>query len=107
METKRDENGIGPGMKFDQDKLRWDLLPMDAVQEAVKIMTFGARKYSANNWQKLEDFDNRYYGALMRHLTAWRLGESRDPESGELHLSHALTDLIFLLWNELRKDIPK
>ena len=63
------------GMKFDGDKLRWDLLPIDAIQEAVKRYTHGVEKYAPDNWQRVDDPVNRYYGALQRHLAAWRMGE--------------------------------
>jgi len=43
----------------------------------------------------------------MRHLNAWRLGESIDPESGLHHLKHALTNVIFLMWFELKKKLKK
>ena len=36
------------GLKFDTDKLRWDLLPMEVIEECVKILTFGAKKYDDN-----------------------------------------------------------
>jgi hypothetical protein len=91
------------GKKFDTGKLRWDLLPLDCVEEVVKILTFGAEKYDANNWQLVEDGENRYYAALMRHLTASRLGEKTDSESGLSHLSHAMCNIVFLLWLEKHK----
>ena len=89
------------GIKFDKEKLRYDLLPPEILEAAATIFTFGANKYGANNWQKLEDFNNRYYAALERHIQAWRKGEKVDKESGERHLSHALVNVMFLLWNEL------
>ena len=89
------------GIKFDKEKLRYDLLPPEVLEAAATIFTFGANKYGANNWQKLEDFNNRYYAALERHIQAWRKGEEVDEESGESHLSHALVNIMFLLWNEL------
>jgi len=87
------------GMKFDDDKLRWDLLPFDAIEEIVKIMTFGAKKYAPNNWQKVDA--DRYIAALMRHLVAHLKGEKLDQESGILHLSHIACNIIFLIWKEL------
>jgi hypothetical protein len=64
---------------------------------------FGKKKYGANNWMKLENAPERYYNALMRHMTAWWGGESIDPESGYSHLAHAGCCLIFLLWFEEQK----
>ncbi len=89
------------GMKFDDDKLRWDLLPYDAVEKIVEIMTYGAKKYAPNNWQKVEA--QRYYAALMRHLVAELKGEDYDQESGFLHLAHMACNALFLLWKKINK----
>jgi len=84
------------GMKTDNDKLRWDLLPFDVIEEIVDIMTYGAKKYEPNNWKKVEMW--RYKAALLRHIVAWWLGEDLDKESGRHHLSHALCNLVFIRW---------
>ena len=97
------ENTTSKGKKFDSDKVRYDLIPQGVDEELAKILTFGAKKYGENNWQKLDNFNNRYYAAARRHLEAWRSGEDIDPESGEHHLSHALTNLAFLVWNNIKK----
>lgn len=39
------------GNKFDNGKLRYDLLPFASIDEVVKVLTFGAEKYVDNNWQ--------------------------------------------------------
>jgi hypothetical protein len=90
-----------PGKKFDNDKLRWDLLPIDCVEDVVKILSFGAKKYGSNNWQGVEP--DRYYAALMRHLSASRQGELNDSESGLSHMAHVMCNVVFLLWFEKHK----
>jgi len=90
---------IKEGLKYDEDKLRWDLLPYDALEKIVEILTYGAKKYSPNNWQKVES--NRYYAAMMRHMVAELKGEDCDQESGLLHLSHLACNAIFLLWKKI------
>lgn len=92
------QDNFGPGLKFDTDKLRWDLLPIECVEEVVKILSFGAKKYGPNNWQNVEP--DRYYAALMRHLVASRKGEKLDPESGLSHMAHVMCNVLFLLWFE-------
>lgn len=89
------------GMKDDKNKLQWELLPYDAIEEIVKIMTHGAIKYEPDNWKKVAP--ERYFGALMRHLVADVKGESFDKDSGFLHLSHATTNIIFLLWLRMKE----
>ena len=99
----KDDGRNGPG----QQKLRWDLLPVECTEEIVKVLTMGAAKYSANNWQLVEDATERYYAAALRHLAAWRQGEHKDPESGLSHLSHVLCNVTFLLWFEKEKEKKK
>jgi hypothetical protein len=85
------------GMKDDAGKLRYELLPMAPVDEIVRVLGFGAAKYDDDNWRRVEDAENRYYAAAMRHLSAWRQGENIDPESGRSHLAHAACCLVFLM----------
>jgi hypothetical protein len=86
-----------PGVKFDGEKAKWDLLPMRAVSSVVDVLTFGARKYAPWNWARVPDQRPRYYAACLRHLVAWWHGERLDPDSGLPHLAHAVCCLLFLL----------
>jgi len=94
--------------KFDQGKLRHDLVMPEVINELAKVMTYGAEKYSPNSWQLVDDAENRYYAALLRHIYAYRLKEKEDPESGINHLSHAMANLQFLLYfqNKGNEDAP-
>ena len=92
------------GVKYDNDKDRWDLLPIECVEPIVKVLTFGAKKYTDNNWKKIPNKRDRYYAALMRHLVAYRKGEIVDKESGLPHLAHAGCCLIFMIWEEQNVD---
>lgn len=88
----------GDNKKHDKGKPMWDLLPWRQVAKIVDVMTFGANKYGSNTWQGIDDGKNRYFAALMRHLTAWKDGEKIDPESGIHHLAHAGCCLLFMMW---------
>ncbi len=83
-------------MKFDSGKLRYNLVPPKAMEEMAKVLTYGAKKYKPNNWKEVDDTE-RYIDALYRHLEAWRAGEALDSESNLSHLSHALTNIAFLI----------
>lgn len=96
--TGRKDDGAKGGVMKD----RWDLLPLGPVREIVRVLTFGAQKYAPGNWMKVDDAVERYYAALMRHLHAWREGESFDSETKLHHLAHAGCDLLFCLWFELK-----
>jgi len=87
--------------KYDQEKPRMDLLPLDAVREVALVLTFGVKKYDARNWEKGMTW-GRLLAAALRHLTAWAMGEDKDPESGLSHLAHAGCDVLMLLAYELR-----
>jgi hypothetical protein len=87
---------MSDGKKFDGEKPRWDLLPIGPIEKTVDVLTFGAKKYGPNNWQGVDHANDRYFSALMRHITAWRKGEANDQETGINHLAHAICNLIFL-----------
>ena len=93
------------GVKYDNGKPRWDLLPIAEIEDRVKILTFGAEKYAPNNWQKIEP--NRYVAAAFRHFTAWLKGDCVDSESGLSHLAHAGCNILFLMWFEKHGMIDK
>lgn len=88
------------GMKNDilDDKLRWDLLPMEEIEDIVKVFHFGAKKYAPDSWKNLENGFERYRAAGLRHLMAYMKGERYDKESGCHHLAQAAWNAIALLW---------
>lgn len=85
------------GMKFDQGKPRYDLVPWEAMDDVVRVLTYGAQKYADNNWKHVEDAAKRYPAATFRHLSAYMQGEKMDPETGVSHLAHAMCSLMFML----------
>lgn len=87
---------IVTGMKFDTGKLQYSLIPTSATKALAEVLTYGASKYAPNNWQLVEHGEERYIDALFRHLEAFRSGEIHDQESGLHHLSHVLTNVVFL-----------
>ena len=72
-----------------------------AVASVVDVLTFGAAKYSDDNWKNVEP--KRYTDALYRHLNAHHKGEANDAESGLPHLAHAACCVLFLLHHEVNK----
>jgi len=84
------------GIKNDANKPRVELLSSIALVEVSKVMTFGAKKYSAHNWRGGISW-SRVLGAALRHLLAFLGGENKDPETGLSHLAHAGCCIMFLL----------
>ena len=90
------------GKKHDSGKLRYDLVPVDAQREVVRVLTFGAQKYGDNNWRITEP-KSRYIAAAFRHIEAFRSGETVDAESGIHPLAHAICSLLFVLQMQVEK----
>lgn len=91
--------------KHDQAKARFDLLPPKALWEMVNVFTYGGVKYTENNWRKCQE-PNRFVGAAMRHLIAWRMGEKKDYESQLHSLAHAAASCLMALGLELQDSDP-
>lgn len=97
---------------YQDGKLRWDLLPLEEIEDIVKVYTFGANKYDENTWQSLDNGYERYKAALLRHLNCIEKGELTDPESGLLHTAHVMWNAVainyFLKKNKkvVYRDIP-
>lgn len=95
--VNRDLEGQMAGNKFDGGKLRFSLIPPQPLSDVNRVLEFGAKKYGANNWQKVDNAQERYFNAAMRHLLAWQSGELLDDESGLPHLAHAQCCLMFMM----------
>jgi hypothetical protein len=90
------------GVKFDGGKLPWDLLPWDAVEEVVKVLAFGAKKYAPRNWEN-GIAHSRTFAATQRHLVAWfQDGQATDPDTELDPRAHAICELLFSLAFSLR-----
>ncbi len=100
------------GRKDDGGKVRMDLIAPELLFSVANVLTYGAAKYSARNWESGMSW-GRVFGALMRHLWAWWGGAGPTTKSfvfGELddetrfsHLWHAGCCLMFLIAYEERK----
>tara|TARA_A100001515_G_scaffold141870_1_gene139526 strand:+ start:132 stop:449 length:318 start_codon:yes stop_codon:yes gene_type:complete len=93
------------GIKYDAGKPEYGLIPAHALEEVVKVLTFGANKYDRENWRKLEHLQRRYFDAAQRHMWATKRNEIADPESGRHHIAHSIVCLLFYLESELNSDI--
>ena len=62
-------------------KLMWELLPLQDIEDVVKVYTEGAKKYGPNNWQNLDNGYQRY----------------KAEETGCRHLAQVVWNAIALL----------
>ena len=88
---------IKESLKYDNEKLRWDLLPLEDIEDVVKVYTEGAKKYVPNSWQNLTDGYNRYKAAMFRHLLEYEKGNTIDEETGCKHLAQVVWNAIAML----------
>jgi hypothetical protein len=89
------------GAKADTGKLRYDLIPPEALRGLAHVYTLGAQKYADRNWEKGILY-GRIYAALMRHLEQWRLGEDNDPDNAQRHLDSVVWNAVALATYEAR-----
>jgi hypothetical protein len=86
-------------MKYDNGKTDLSLIPVEALVEVADVLGFGAKKYGRDN-HRLDGHKtewSRTYASIQRHLNDFWAGEDIDPESGQKHLTHAITQCIILL----------
>lgn len=91
------------GRKDDTGKLRFDLLPVQALEEVVRVYTLGAAKYADRNWEQGLAF-GRVFAALMRHAWKWWRGQTHDEVDGQHHLSSVAWCALALLQYDLDKE---
>lgn len=106
-QKKLESKDIGAGARFNEGKIRYDLLEPFALEQVSRIYTKGALKYAPHNWLKGMSW-SKMIASLKRHLAAFEKGEDRDFDpkcegciagnctnhTGELHIAQAA-------WNAL------
>ena len=95
------------GVKYDAGKPEYGLIPAYALEEIAKVLTYGAQKYSRDNWKQVPDKERRYFDAMQRHIWAYKRGEKTDPETGMHHLAHAGCCLLYLAEFDLSPEFIK
>lgn len=93
------------GIKYDEGKVQPSLVlntMARAVLEVSKVATFGAAKYSKDNWLLVEDAIERYTDAKQRHMLNSNF-EELDKESHISHLAHEAWNALAILELTLRQ----
>jgi Domain of unknown function (DUF5664) len=100
--NEQDPNGLtahSHGAKLDAGKPMAGYVIGDfslALQEVIKVGTFGATKYTRSGWMGVTEGEERYTDAMMRHFLAEQSGEDIDPDSQCLHAAQ-------VAWNALAR----
>ena len=96
--SKSEKTMLEQNMKLKLTKTKWHLLDTEFIKDIAEVLTFGANKYSEDNWKNIDDAYNVYYDALMRHITEWKLNGALDEDDNKSHLVHAACNLMFLYY---------
>ena len=83
-----------------------ELAGSEAISGIEQVLRYGLEKYGKeNSWKLIEDAQQRYFSAYMRHMKRYEEDPySADEESGILHLNHARCNAMFLLWFEIKEN---
>ena len=102
--------GDGQGLRYNDGKPRFDLLPPEALKALAAHYGKGAEKYAARNWERGMDWC-KCFASLERHAWAWMGGEDLDPENGSHHMIAVAWNAIALFTYAMRNigtdDRPK
>lgn len=99
----------GDGLRFNQGKLRYDLVHPQAHADMVDVLTYGATKYFDRNWENGFSWES-VIASAKRHLAAIEAGEDYDTDpncqgckdgtcknhSGRLHVANLACNVHFL-----------
>lgn len=85
--TQEEKDASVTGLRFNTGKLQWGLIDFRALESTVRVLEFGAKKYTADNWKKGLS-KKEILESMLRHIFALLRGEEIDPESGLPHIGH-------------------
>lgn len=83
------------GLRYNEGKLRLDLITPEIIKGIGEVLTKGAEKYADRNWELGMSW-SKVIASLKRHLFAFENGEDYDKETGLLHINHILCNAGFL-----------
>ncbi len=97
--TEHKQESIPPvqetGLRYNQGKLRYDLVPAYAMEQVAKVFTKGAEKYEDHNWRKGMSWST-VIASMKRHIAAIEAGEDYDKELKVYHSACIAVNSLFL-----------
>jgi hypothetical protein len=101
-EDEKNQLGQKDAGRFDEGKVRHDLIPAWAIEKIAEVYTYGAQKYDDNNWWKGMKWW-KVSGPLERHYNKWKRGRIQDEESNCYHLAMVAWNAIALMCYQKNK----
>ncbi len=99
---------LGEARKLDDGKTDWSILDLKMIEPIIPAMKHGEGKYGFNNWKGgIDNWDRRYYSAMMRHAEA----SQNDPLSWNnkdecYHLAQVAVNALMRLYLAINLQIP-
>lgn len=91
------------GVKNDKGKPRYaDFLEdfKEVFEELIKVYEFGTNTYGRENWKALENGEERFSNAMIRHL----LKKGINDETGINHQTHTAYNALLRLWYIIQEE---
>ena len=81
----------------DDNKPRYELIPVEALKRVAMLYTAGAKKYSEDNWRKGMPY-RRAYASLLRHAFAFSEGNTAED-----HLASVIFNAMAIMYYQEKK----
>lgn len=82
-------------LKKKAEKVRYTLIPLEALEEVARVMEGGAKKYGERGWASQPE--QSFIDALLRHAVKLGYGMTRDEETGLHQVAHIAANALILL----------
>jgi len=99
MNRERDKYGMKKNIGHPKGKVRYDLLPPNALEEIALTLQYAVEsgKYEEWSWMTEKRPWTYYFSSALRHMWKWFCNERNDSETDRHHLAHAAARLMFLI----------
>jgi len=91
-------------IRHNTGKPKWSLLDYESLEPLVRVMEFGEKKYSRDNWKKGLDLQE-ILDSAYRHLNSLNSGEVHDKETGLMHAGHIMANMMFWIHHYNKQPI--
>ena len=92
-----------PSIVAKRQKVRWTILPWEALSSVARVFDYGAKKHSPRGWETVPNAIDVYKDAAARHMERIMLGEVLDPDTGEPHAAHLACCALVIAWHQMRE----
>lgn len=90
--------------RFNEGKPKWSLVHYRSLIPMIRVLEYGCKKYSPDNWKKGLDL-KEILESMQRHLAALMDGEEIDSESGIHHMGHIQCNAMFYNYHREKQKL--